>query len=282
MNISPYIVHNHIMLLTINNILFSNIIINKYSNHIIYCTVIIQIKYILEGDVMKKILLSISIILPLIFMSCTNKVVDNNKPKEETNITENNKPQENNEVKEGDTIKEEEPKENVEKEPATPEDVEVISPIETFVDSRFGYLDSIYLDSGDYYLSIDEAEIFFDEEAIEEAVYDGNAGYHDDGRAFLPNPYYIRNNYNNLSNFKIAKDAKFYLCGFALKDERNDNSINLYEVSLEEFKEYTTKFKSAFEDKKNPDNVIEDFVRWPVWADVQDGIAVKLYQQYTP
>ena len=38
----------------------------------------------------------------------------------------------------------------------------------------------------------------------------------------------------------------------------------------------------AFEDKKNPGNVIEDFVRLPIWADVQDGIVVKLYQQYTP
>lgn len=217
---------------------------------------------------MKKFLLAISIILPLIFMSCNNKSGDVNKPKEETNITENNNThQENTEIKEEDPIKnEEEPKENAEKEPDTPEDVEVISPIEPFIDSRFGYLELIYLENDYYYLSLDEAEIFFDEEAINEAVLDNKAGYHEDGRAFLPNPYYIRNNYSNQSNFKIAQDAKFYLCGFALKDERNDNSIDLYEVSLDEFKEFTTKAS----------------YRWPVWADVQDGVAIKLYQQFIP
>ncbi|WP_300382483.1 hypothetical protein [Clostridium sp.] len=220
---------------------------------------------------MKKILLSTFLILPLIFMSCTNKNADINKPKEETNITENNnKPQENNEVKE----KEEEPKENVEKEPITPENVEVILPIETLVDSRFGYLELIYLENDNYYLALDEAEIFFDEEAIQEAVYDGNAGYTDGGRAFLPDPYYIRNNYNTLSNFKISKDATFYLCGFALKGERNDNSIDLYEVSLEEFKEFTTKM--FYNDEPT------QALGWPVWADVQNGVAIKLYQQYTP
>lgn len=225
---------------------------------------------------MKKILLSIVIILPLIFMSCNNKAGDINKPKEETNITENNnKPKENTEIKEEDPIiKEEEPKENAEKEPDTPEDVEVISPVEPFIDSRFGYLELIYLENDYYYLSLDEAEIFFDEEAINEAVLDNKAGYHEDGSAFLPNPYYIRNNYSNQSNFKIAEDAKFYLCGFALKDERNDNSIDLYEVSLDEFKEFTTK------DPYNDDP--SRFLRWPVWADVQDGIATKLYQQYIP
>ena len=233
---------------------------------------------------MKKIFLSVVLILPFIFTSCTNKIVDENKPNEETNIIENNKkPQEDNEVKEDDTTKkEEEPKENVEKKPTAPENVEVISPIEPLVDSRFGYLELIYLENGDYYLSLDEAEIFFDEEAISEAVSDGNAGYNDDGKAFLPNPYYIRNNYNTLSNFKISKDTKFYLCGFALKGERNDNSIDLYEVSLEEFKEYTTKFKVPFEDLNNPGKLIDNIIRWPIWADIQDGVAIKLYQQYIP
>jgi hypothetical protein len=218
---------------------------------------------------MKKIFLSIGLILPLILMSCTNKVVDNNKPKEETNIIENN------EIKEDDTIKkEEEPKENVENEPANPGNVEVISPIEPLVDSRFGYLELIYSEDGDYYLNLDEAEIFFGEEAVNEAVYDGKAEY-EDGRAFVFNSYYIRNNYNTLSTFKISKNAKFYLCGFVFKDARNDNSINLYEVSLEEFKEYTTK-------SHIPDEIPEPFFRWRIWADVQDGVAIKLYQQFSP
>jgi len=225
---------------------------------------------------MKKIFLLIILILPFTFMSCKNKVTDNNKPNEETNITENN------EVKEDDTVKkEEEPKENVEKEPITPENVEVISPIETLVDSRFGYLELIYLENDNYYLNLDEAELFFDEEAVKEAVYDGKAEYVD-GIAFVFDNYYIRNNYSTLSNFKISKDAKFYLCGYIFKDERNDNSINLYEVSLEEFKEYTTKFNVPFENLNNPGKFIDNIIRWPVWADVQDGIVVKLYQQYTP
>ena len=226
---------------------------------------------------MRKIFLSIILILPFIFMSCTNKVTDENKPNEETNITENN-----NKPKENTKIKEEEPKENLEEETNKPENVEVVYSVEPLLDSRFGYLDLIYLENSDYYLALDEAEIFFDEESIQEAIYDGNAGYHDDGRAFLPDPYYIRNNYSTLSNFKISKDAKFYLCGFALKGERNDNSIDLYEVSLEEFKEYTTKFNVPFENLNNPGKFIDNIIRWPVWADVQDGIVVKLYQQYTP
>ena len=232
---------------------------------------------------MKKVFLSIILILPFIFMSCTNKVINENKPNEESNITENNnKPQENNEVKEDDIIKkEEEPKENAEKEPAAPENVEVISPVEPLVDSRFGYLELIYLENDNYYLNLDEAEIFFDEEAISEAVSDGNAEYEDE-RAFVFNNYYIRNNYSTLSNFKISKDAKFYLCGYMFKDERNDNSINLYEVSLEEFKEYTTKFYVSNGEPEESEHFRTDTFRWRIWADVQDGVAIKLYQQFFP
>ena len=213
-------------------------------------------------------------------MSCTNKFADKNTPKEETNIIENNKPQEDNEVEEEKPNNEQ--NENNKTSEKQNEITEVISPIESVIDSRFGYLEFIYQDNGDYYVDLDEAEIFFGEEALNEALLDRKEINDEDGNAFVYNGYYVRNNYDILSTFKISKDAKFYLCGFALKGERNDNSIDLYEVSLEEFKEYTTKFKTAFEDKKNPGNVIEDFVRLPIWADVQDGIVVKLYQQFTP
>ena len=186
---------------------------------------------------MKKLLLSIILILPFTFMSCTNKVTDKNKANEETNITENNnKPQENNEIKDDDSIKKEEtPKENVEKEPATPENVEVISHVETFIDSRFGYLESIYLENGDYYLSLDEAEVFFDEEAITESNLDNEKlTYHKDEQrgAYFYDAYYIRNNNSTLSYFPIAKDAKFYLCAFQFMEA---GGFNLYEVSLEKF-----------------------------------------------
>lgn len=229
---------------------------------------------------MKKILFTICLILPLIFMSCSNKVINENKPNEETNITENNNnPDKNNEIKEEEEqIKNEEEsevlEEIIESETDSPENVEVISPVKPFIDSRFGYLESIYLENGNYYLALDEAEIFFDEEALEEAILDNKAGYQEDGKAFLPNPYYIRNNYDNLSNFKISDDAKFYLCGFALKGDRNDNSINLYEVTLEEFKEFTTKSFFNYDSTRS--------LRWPVWTDVQDGVAIKLYQQFIP
>lgn len=223
---------------------------------------------------MKKILFMICIILPLIFMSCTNKVVDGDKPEEKPNTTENTN--KNDEIKKEDPIKnEEEPKESAETETDTPKDVEVTSPIEPLIDSRFGYLDLIYTENDDYYLSLDEAEIFFDKEALAEAVIDGNAGYHEDGRAFLPDPYYIRNNYDTLSTFKIDQDTKFYLCGFALEGDRNDNSIDLYEVSLEEFRKYTSKEYEPGQFRTGPS-------RCKIWVDLQDGVAIKLYQQFTP
>lgn len=229
---------------------------------------------------MKKVLLLLFIIFPLIFMSCSNKVVDENKPNEKPNITENNnKPEENNEIKEEEPIENEkeleEPEKIIESETESPEDIEVISPIEPFIDSRFGYLESIYLENDDYYLALDEAEVFFGKEAIEEATLDNKVAYDENGTVVLYSGYYIRNNYDTLSNFKIAKDAKFYICGYALKDERNDNSDALYEVSFDEFKEYTIK-------SHIPDKIPEPFYRWRIWADVQDGVAIKLYQQFFP
>ena len=215
---------------------------------------------------MKKLLLSIILILPFTFMSCTNKVMDKDKANEETNITENNnKPKENNEIKDDDTVKKEEtPKENV----------EVVSPIEIFIDSRFGYLESIYLENGDYYLSLDEAEVFFDEEAITESNLDNEKlTYHKDEQrgAYFYDAYYIRNNNSTLSYFPIAKDAKFYLCAFQFMEA---GGFNLYEVSLEKFIEGgTSSYNPASPSIRQ---------RITIWADIQDGVAVKLYQQYIP
>lgn len=222
---------------------------------------------------MKKILLSIAVILPLIFMSCTNKVVDENKPKEEINITENN--DENNEIEEEKPIKNKgEPKENVETEADPSENVEVISPIEPFIDSRFGYLESIYLENDDYCLALDEAEIFFDEEAINESSLDNkslNYSKDENGGPFTNDSYYIRNNYSTLSYFKIDKDAKFYLCGFQFKEA---GGFNLFEVPLEKFIEAGTSLYNPVNPSIRP--------RITIWADIQDGIAIKLYQQFLP
>ena len=223
---------------------------------------------------MKKIILTVCIILPLSLFSCSQKITNKNKPNEEINITVNN-----NESKEKNEVEEKKPnneqKENNETSEKENEITEVISPIESVIDSRFGYLEFIYQDNGDYYVDLDEAEIFFGEEALNEALLDRKEINDEDGNAFVYNGYYVRNNYDILSTFKISKDAKFYLCGFALKGERNDNSIDLYEVSLEEFKEYTTK-------SYIPDEIPEPFFRWRIWADVQDGVAIKLYQQFFP
>jgi uncharacterized FlaG/YvyC family protein len=228
----------------------------------------------LKGDEMKKIFLSIIIILPFIFMSCSNKVTDENKPNEETNITENNnKPQENNE------IEEEKPNDEQNKNNETSEKeneiTEVISPIESVIDSRFGYLEFIYPDNGDYYVDLDEAEIFFGEEALNEALLDSKEIHDEDGKTFVNNGYYVRNNYDMLSTFKISKDAKFYLCGFALEGEKNDNSIDLYEVSLGEFRKYTAKEFELGQFRTGAS-------RCKIWIDIQDGVAIKLYQQFTP
>lgn len=226
---------------------------------------------------MKKILLLICLILPLIFISCTNKVTNKNKPQTETNVTKNNNNnEENNEIKEEDPIKnQEKPKETVENENDPPKDVEVISPIESVIDSRFGYLEFMYPDNGEYYIDLDEAEIFFGEEALSEAILDSKEIHDEDGKTFVYNGYYIRNNYDKLSTFKISKDAKFYLCGFALEGDKNDNSTDLYEVSLGEFRKYTAKEYEPGQFRTGPS-------RCKIWVDLQDGVAIKLYQQFTP
>ncbi|MBE6054520.1 MAG: tetratricopeptide repeat protein, partial [Clostridium sartagoforme] len=84
--------------------------------------------------------------------------------------------------------------------------------IENVYDKQIGCIKNIYSINGKTYIDIDLVEFYLgDEISLAEAIKDNNAGINEKGEYFLPNPYYIRNNYSKLTTYEISKDCLIQL-----------------------------------------------------------------------
>lgn len=125
----------------------------------------------------------------------------------------------------------------------------------------FGLLHEIASPYDSPYIIVDEAEFFRDAEAKEEALKDG----------LIVSAYYIRNNYDILTEYPISENCTYYLSSWMIQDYLGKEvpiglSSDSYEVSFEEFNQIVQ---------------LEDFT-FKTWFECEDGYVVKLYHQYTP
>lgn len=215
----------------------------------------------------KKLLILLTFLVTMLFSACKAPIENSNKNLNNNQIEEIKK--ENN-SKEENIISTEEDAFIVPSKDMDEEDIEQseesspISSEELKYDSRFGFLKNIYYENNELFIVLDEAEIFFGEEAVIEALKDG-AGYYEDGKFFVPDGYYIRNNYNTLTSYKIKDTATFYLC-YHIIDPYSTKGANLVEVSSEEFIDY----------------VKDLYFELSLWIDTENGEGYKVYQQYRP
>ena len=225
---------------------------------------------------MKK--LSTVIILLFIFItfiSCS-KNVTLQVPKEETSATdeikETNEPKDSEETSKEEVIKEETAS-STETPPTTNEEIslpEVVN--EPYY--GFGFVNQIDLTSNPT-LIVDEAEFYMYDEALQEAIKDGHAMLNEDNIYALPNPYYIRNNYDIVTNYPISENCVYYVCmhvaEYALSKElpNYELSSDLFEVNLDDFLKSLEYYRGLNS-------------RLLTWFDVENGEVVKLHQQYIP
>jgi len=64
---------------------------------------------------------------------------------------------------------------------------------ENVYDSKIGYITDMYTENNTIYISFDEVQFYFGEEALIEAKKDNRAELQEDGTYFKANGYYIRN-----------------------------------------------------------------------------------------
>lgn len=173
---------------------------------------------------MKKLFIVIILLfISFTFTSCSKDVTPQ-VPTEETPTTEEGKETdspENSEVDSRDeTIEEEtiiegttsstETEEETSPQTETQSESEPVT-IENTYYIGFGFIDSLYNYENNNYLSIDEAEFFWNPEALEEAIKDGHAMLNEDNIYALPNPYFIRNNYDTVTNYPISENCVYYV-----------------------------------------------------------------------
>jgi len=138
---------------------------------------------------------------------------------------------------------------------------------------NFGYIHELSNPSTTPSIVVDEAEFFFQEEALNEAIIDEKAMLDDDGKYIIFNPYYVRNDYDIVTEYTVSENCKYYLCSYLVIDlfgKKLPNGMlsnELIEVTLEEYIKAVEYFKS-------------DNYYMMTWFDLENDKVVKLYQQY--
>lgn len=103
--------------------------------------------------------------------------------------------------------------------------------------SKIGYVRDVLVKDDGIYISFDEVEFYRDKEAYDEARIDGELSYDEDGKEFLPGPYYIRNTYENEVTYKVSESATYNLCAYLVKSSKK-SSLDVEPVDFETFKAY--------------------------------------------
>ncbi|MDI9216947.1 Ig-like domain-containing protein, partial [Clostridium tertium] len=147
--------------------------------------------------------------------------------------------------------------------------------LENVYDKQAGSIKNAYSANGKTYIDVDLVELYVGfEEAVKEAVKDNRAAVNENGEYFLPNSYYIRNNYTKLTTYEVSNNCTFQLLDYDLiylgYDVTPKNNSSIPEaVSLETFKNYI-------------DNPISKGRSVMCWIELKNDVAYSIYRQHTP
>jgi hypothetical protein len=135
-----------------------------------------------------------------------------------------------------------------------------INPI--VIEKKIGQIKEI----NDSYIAFDEIEFYTGPEALNEAKKDNSNWIFrdDDGREYIPNGYYIRNNSSEITTYTIDENTVFEICVHLLRDVYN-NAAEVEPVSYDVFKEKESgRFAQLF------------------WIYTEDNRITKIQEQFTP
>ncbi|ARC86421.1 tetratricopeptide repeat family protein [Clostridium argentinense CDC 2741] len=136
-----------------------------------------------------------------------------------------------------------------------------INPI--VIEKKIGWVKDV----NDNYILLDEVEFYLGNEvALNEAKKDNNKVVRDEnGREYVPDSYYIRNNSDEIATYAIDENTVFEICKYLLGDVYN-NAAEVESVSYETLKK-----------------VVDDHERGLLcWIYTEDNKITKIEQQYIP
>lgn len=139
-----------------------------------------------------------------------------------------------------------------------------------------GFVKNIYERDGKRYLTIDEAEFYMGERAVQEAVKDGKA-YYKDNKPFVYDDYYIRNTDKTVKEYEISNDASFNIGKVLLDENYTGNGCDSEAVSYATIKNVVNS-----NNNKANDRGITDFRENLYWITLNDNVVVQMNSQYTP
>ena len=112
----------------------------------------------------------------------------------------------------------------------------VVAPvIPSVVDEEHCYVKNIYKSNGKTYIDVDLVAFYKGSEAVQQAIKDNKAAYCD-GVYFLPDLYYIQNNYTTTTTYEVSQNSKFNLLQYQV--DKNSNSLNSISSNYEKFESY--------------------------------------------
>ncbi|MDU4892257.1 MAG: tetratricopeptide repeat protein [Clostridium sp.] len=109
-------------------------------------------------------------------------------------------------------------------------------------EKKIGFVRDVFVKDDGIYISFDDAEFYKDKEAYDEARKDGELSYSQDGKEYLPDGYYIRNNDKSEVTYKVSESATYNLCAYLVKSSKK-SSLDVELVDFETFKAHINKYK---------------------------------------
>lgn len=161
---------------------------------------------------------------------------------------------------------------------------------EAIYSKQIGCIKNLYTVDEKTYIDVDLVEFYLGREiALEEALKDNvDLPLTDNGQPYVPDSYYIRNNYATITTYEVSKDCSFQLLNHDLNDIGYNisdpiNSSITEAASFDDFKNYIS--------LRNPINISNIAItdEKPVtqietlcWIELKNDIAYSIYRQYTP
>lgn len=167
--------------------------------------------------------------------------------------------------------------------------------LENIYDKQIGCINNIYTIDGKTYIDVDLVEFYRGrEESLREFLKDNkdkdkiDLPTNDKGEYYVPDSYYIRNNYDKLTTYEVSNNCSFQLLnhdfldlGINVAPPKNSSITEV--ASFKDFKDYINLRKSmdigdlAIKDNKPLTN------RGTLcWIELKNGVAYSIYRQYTP
>lgn len=145
-------------------------------------------------------------------------------------------------------------------------------------DSKIGYITDMYKENNKIYISFDEVQFYFGEEALIEAKKDNKAELQEDGTYFKADGYYIRNSVVQTKVYDVSDSVTMKLLAYEVNPD--NNTIDLQDVNYDTLKNYIDNNKYQYED------CYKDGVGEPrgilFKIDTKNNIVTTISKHYTP